>query len=48
MAGPQLQAEILAQDTPLFDAFNRQDVAEMGRIFSERLECFHDRTGLTG
>jgi CubicO group peptidase (beta-lactamase class C family)/ketosteroid isomerase-like protein len=47
-AGKRLQAEILVQDARLFDAFNRQDVAEMGRVFSERLEFFHDRTGLTG
>lgn len=47
-ARSRLHAEILAQDKQLFDAFNRQDVAAMGRVFSERLEFFHDRTGLTG
>lgn len=43
-----LRQAVLAEDTRLFDAFNRGDVATMGTIFSPRLEFFHDRTGLTG
>jgi hypothetical protein len=43
-----LRQAVLAEDTRLFEAFNRGDVATMGRIFSPRLEFFHDRTGLTG
>lgn len=43
-----LRQAVLAEDTRLFDAFNRGDVPAMGTIFSPRLEFFHDRTGLTG
>jgi CubicO group peptidase (beta-lactamase class C family) len=42
-----LRREILAADHALFDAFNRGEMGPIERAFSERLEFFHDRTGLT-
>lgn len=39
--------EVEAADAALFAAFNRRDAEAMGPYFSERLEFFHDRTGLT-
>ncbi len=43
-----LREQILAADERLFAAFNRRDVPGMATIFSERLEFFHDKGGLTG
>lgn len=43
-----LRQAVLAADEQLFGAFNRRDVAGMGAVFSERLEFFHDKNGLSG
>ena len=41
-----LRSEVLAADARLFDAMNRQDADTMARVFSPRLEFFHDRNGV--
>ena len=43
-----LRQAVLDADDRLFGAFNRRDVAGMGAVFSERLEFFHDKNGLSG
>lgn len=43
-----LRQAVLEADARLFGAFNRRDVAGMGAVFSERLEFFHDKNGLSG
>ncbi len=40
--------EIYTMDSLLFTAFNNHDLATVGKIFSEDLEFYHDKTGLTG
>ena len=40
--------EIYVMDSLLFTAFNTHDLATLGTLFSEDLEFFHDKTGLTG
>jgi D-alanyl-D-alanine carboxypeptidase len=42
-----LRQEVLAADERLFDAYNRRDLAGMAAVFSERLEFFHDKGGLS-
>ncbi|GAB4197456.1 MAG: hypothetical protein Tsb002_31590 [Wenzhouxiangellaceae bacterium] len=44
----QLYKEILAQDTQLFDAFNRCDVEAIASFFAKDLEFYHDKTGVSG
>ncbi len=39
--------EIYMMDSLLFTAFNAHDLATLGTLFSEDLEFFHDKTGLT-
>ncbi len=39
--------EIYTMDSLLFTAFNNHDLATVGKIFSEDLEFYHDKTGLT-
>lgn len=46
-AQPTLKQEIEAADAALFTAFNARDAAAMDRFFSDRLEFFHDRGGMT-
>lgn len=43
-----LRAEILDADARLFGAFNRREIEPMAKLFSPRLEFFHDITGLSG
>ena len=40
--------EIYTMDSLLFTAFNNHDLETVGKIFSEDLEFYHDKTGLTG
>lgn len=42
-----LREEVMAADQRLFDAYNRRDVAGMAAVFSEKLEFFHDKGGLS-
>lgn len=42
-----LYREILAMDSVLFTAFNNRDLATLGQVFSEDLEFYHDKGGLT-
>jgi D-alanyl-D-alanine carboxypeptidase len=42
-----LRQEVLAADDSLFGAYNRRDVVGMAAVFSERLEFFHDKGGLS-
>jgi ketosteroid isomerase-like protein len=44
---PSLFDEISKMDTILFDAFNRRDLAKLKTLFTEDLEFYHDRGGLT-
>lgn len=46
--GMALRREVLAADDRLFEAYHRRDVAGMAAVFSERLEFFHDKGGLSG
>ena len=47
-AADSLRDEIVAADKALFDAFNSQNAAAMVPFFSEDLEFYHDKGGLTG
>ena len=40
--------EIYRMDSLLFTAFNNRDIEQVKQIFSEDLEFYHDKTGLTG
>jgi D-alanyl-D-alanine carboxypeptidase len=46
-AGAALRLDVLAADERLFAAYNRRDLAGMAAVFSERLEFFHDKGGLS-
>ncbi|MCC6725396.1 MAG: nuclear transport factor 2 family protein [Saprospiraceae bacterium] len=39
--------EILAMDSVLFTAFNNRDLETLRKVFSEDLEFYHDKGGLT-
>jgi Domain of unknown function (DUF4440) len=45
---PTLNAEILAMDKQLFDAFNARDLETTKAIFDPSLEFYHDAGGLAG
>jgi ketosteroid isomerase-like protein len=40
--------EIYGLDSLLFSAFNNRDIETIKHLFSEDLEFFHDKSGLTG
>src|SRR5260370_28786786 len=44
---PELYDEISHMDTVLFDTFNAHDLAKLQTLFTEDLEFYHDRDGLT-
>jgi len=46
-AGPLFE-EIARMDSVLFAAFNQRDVETFSKLFSEDLEFYHDKDGLTG
>ena len=43
----ELYARIAALDATLFDAYNRCDIAKVGTLFTEDLEFYHEKGGLT-
>ncbi len=43
----QLYNEITHMDSVLFDAFNAQDMEKLAAVFSDDLEFYHDKGGLT-
>ncbi|WBO85198.1 nuclear transport factor 2 family protein [Hymenobacter yonginensis] len=43
---PELYATIARQDSLLFAAFNRHDLAQLQTYFAEDLEFYHDKGGL--
>jgi ketosteroid isomerase-like protein len=45
-ARKELHAEILRQDSAMFEAFNAHDAARLMSWFSQDVEFFHDRAGL--
>jgi Domain of unknown function (DUF4440) len=47
-ADKNLYQEILKQDSLVFTAFNNRNVELFKKMFSEELEFFHDKGGLTG
>ncbi len=46
-ADPALYKKIVHMDSVMFDAFNMHDIAVIQNIFSENLEFYHDKGGLT-
>lgn len=44
----ELYAEIAHMDSVMFNAFNAHDVEKLKTTFSEDLEFYHDKGGLTG
>jgi len=44
----QLYQEIAGMDSVLFEAFNKRDLEKLKTLFSNDLEFFHDKGGLTG
>ncbi len=44
----ELYAEIAHMDSVMFDAFTTQDLDKLKTTFSEDLEFYHDKGGLTG
>lgn len=44
----ELYQEIAKQDSLLFNAFNRRDIDLFKTMFTEDLEFYHDKGGLTG
>jgi ketosteroid isomerase-like protein len=44
----ELFAEIVHMDSVLFDAFNAHDIEKLKIVFSDSLEFYHDKGGLTG
>lgn len=47
-ANRELYREIARMDSILFNAFNSRDIAKFGSLFTNDLEFFHDKGGLTG
>ena len=47
-ANRELYREIARMDSMLFNAFNSRDIAKFGSLFTNDLEFFHDKGGLTG
>jgi hypothetical protein len=47
-AGNDLYNEIAGMDSVLFDAFNKRDIEQFKKMFTEDLEFYHDKGGLTG
>ena len=47
-ASKELYNEIARLDSVMFDAFNAHDLEKLGSTFSENLEFYHDKGGLTG
>ncbi len=47
LSNDQLYREILAMDSVLFTAFNNHDMETLSKVFSEDLEFYHDKGGLT-
>ena len=43
-----LYKEIVGMDSILFTAFNKRDIAKFGSLFTQDLEFYHDKGGLTG
>ncbi len=43
-----LYKEIVRMDSILFTAFNTRDIAKFGSMFTNDLEFYHDKGGLTG
>lgn len=46
--GQDLYKEIARMDSVLFEAFNSRNLDKLKILFSEELEFFHDKGGLTG
>lgn len=46
-ASRELYHEIARMDSILFNAFNSRDVLKFGSLFTDDLEFFHDKGGLT-
>jgi ketosteroid isomerase-like protein len=47
-ASPELYSSIAHMDSVLFNAFNSRDVEKLKTLFTEDLEFYHDKDGLTG
>lgn len=47
-AGDELYRTIAHMDSVLFNAFNSRDVEQLKKMFTEDLEFYHDKDGLTG
>src|SRR5690349_18573484 len=47
-AQTSLYLEIASMDSVLFAAFNNRDLEKFKTLFTEDLEFYHDRDGLTG
>jgi hypothetical protein len=47
-SGKALYKEIARQDSILFNAFNKRDIEQFKTLFTEDLEFYHDKGGLTG
>lgn len=43
-----LYKEIIRMDSILFSAFNKRDIVKFGSLFTNDLEFYHDKGGLTG
>ena len=43
-----LYKEIIRMDSILFTAFNKRDITKFGSLFTQDLEFYHDKGGLTG
>jgi hypothetical protein len=47
-AGDSLYAQIAHMDSVVFNAFNNRDTTTFKKLFTEDLEFYHDKGGLTG
>jgi hypothetical protein len=47
-AGDTLYAQIAHMDSVVFNAFNNRDTTAFKKLFTEDLEFYHDKGGLTG
>jgi hypothetical protein len=47
-SGKELYKEIAYLDSLLFNAFNKRDIEQFKTLFTEDLEFYHDKGGLTG